>query len=124
MPIDDPHTWSQAAEAFKGIFDGLRSAISLVREVQGASPANDQQEKLISAALTKAEDASKIAEAEIAKALGYELCKCEFPPTPMLTVGFREVYGKEGQSQSVYECPKCGFLTSGMWSFTRTKKPA
>jgi hypothetical protein len=29
-----------------------------------------------------------IAEAEIAKALGYELCKCDFPPTPMRTVGY------------------------------------
>lgn len=121
MPIDDPGSWSQGATAFKAIFDGLRSAISLVRDVQGAQPANEQQKELITAALLKAEDASKIAEAEVAKALGYELCKCEFPPTPMLSVGYMDVYGKQGESKTVYECPKCRMLTSGPWAFTRKK---
>jgi hypothetical protein len=44
--------------------------------------------KAITAALDQAEAAAKFAEAQIAKALGYDLCKCQFPPTPMLTVGY------------------------------------
>src|SRR5258708_14115495 len=39
----------------------------------------------ITAALATAESSSRIAEAEVVKALGYELCKCQFPPTPNLT---------------------------------------
>src|ERR1700737_18245 len=53
---------------------------------------------------------------EIAKALGYELCKCEFPPTPMLTVG--ELNGRP-KTGPVYECPKCGFNTAGAFMYNR-----
>jgi hypothetical protein len=60
-----------------------------------------------------------IAEAELAKAFGYELCKCDFPPTPMLTVGyFNWNHGankKEGDP--VYECPKCGYNTAGPFNY-------
>jgi hypothetical protein len=86
MPIDDPHTWAQGAGALKSAFDAIRGLIGMVKDLRGlASP---EQVKAITAAVDQAETATKVAEAEIANALGYELCKCQFPPTVMLTVGY------------------------------------
>lgn len=39
IPIDDPNTWSQGAAAFKGIFDRLRSAIGMLRDLRGSGDA-------------------------------------------------------------------------------------
>lgn len=41
-----------------------------------------------------------MAKAQAAKALGYALCKCKFPPEPMLK-----------QSDGRYKCPACGDVT-------------
>ena len=122
MPIDDPTTWSQGALAFKSIFDGLRSAISMVREVRGSSDHGKEESKLIEAALDKASSATAVAEAEIAKALGYELCKCQFPPTPMLTVGHIDNFDADLHGP-VYECPTCGYNSARMWAYQRTSPP-
>lgn len=84
MPIDDPNTWTQGAAAFKSIFESLRSAIGMLRDLRGSGEASRREGELIDAALDKATKAAAVAEAEVAKALGYQLCKCEFPPTPML----------------------------------------
>jgi hypothetical protein len=116
MPIDDPGTWSQGALAFKSIFDGLRSAIAMVREARSSPNGGKDEGKLIEAALDKANAATAIAEAEVAQALGYQLCKCEFPPTPMLTVG---TTGRGDRATVVYECPKCRFNTSMPFTFNR-----
>ena len=105
MPVD-PLTIAGAAAAFKSTFDALRSAMGLLKDAKELLPPGDQRQQAITQALATAESSSKIAEAEIAKALGYELCKCEFPPTIMLTVGEHLGRPKTGP---VYECPKCGF---------------
>jgi hypothetical protein len=126
MPIDDPATWSQGALAFKSIFDGLRSAISMVREARGNRDTDHGKEetKLIEAALDKASTATAIAEAEVAKALGFELCKCRFPPVPMLTVGQIDHPGARAmKSGPVFECPKCGYNSAGYWTYTRIAPP-
>lgn len=122
MPLDDPATWSQGALAFKSIFDGLRSAISMVREVRGGQEHGKEESKLIEAALDKASTATAIAEAEVAKALGFELCKCQFPPTPMLTVGHIDNPPAK-MVGPVFECPKCGYNSARVWSYTRTAPP-
>jgi hypothetical protein len=125
MPFDDPGTWSQGALAFKTIFDGLRSAISMVREARGKSGDADhgkEENKLIEAALEKASIAASVAEAEVAKALGFELCKCQFPPIPMLTVGHIDQRGVK-LFGPVYECPKCGFNSAGYWNYNRIAPP-
>lgn len=114
--MPDPITIAGAATAIKTTFDALRSAIGLLKDAKGILPAGDQREAAISQALATAESSSKIAEAEIAKSLGYELCKCEFPPTPMLTVGEHNGRPKMGP---VYECPKCGFNTAGPFMYNR-----
>jgi hypothetical protein len=119
----DPHAWAQAAANLKTAFDMFRSAIGLYRDIRPGTE-SPEQAKAITAALNQAEAAAKVAEAEIAKALGYELCKCQFPPTPMLTVGYRTAGGLRSKTgEPVHECPKCGLTTAGPYGFHRTVPP-
>jgi hypothetical protein len=120
MPIDDPHTWAQGAGALKSAFDAIRGLLGVVKDVRGL--ANPEQARAITAAADQVEAAAKVAEAEIAKALGYELCKCEFPPTAMLTVGHR-IERQTGNAIPVFECPKCGFNTAVAFKYERTASP-
>jgi len=114
--MPDPLTIAGAAAAVKTTFDALRSAMGLLKDAKELLPSGDQRHQAISQALATAESSSKIAEAEIAKSLGFELCKCEFPPTPMLTVG--ELNGRP-KTGPVFECPKCGFNTAGPFTYNR-----
>jgi hypothetical protein len=119
----DPHAWTRAAAELKTAFDMFRSAIGLYRDIRPGTE-NPEQAKAITAALDKAETAAKVAEAEIAKALGFELCKCEFPPTAMLTVGYWIIpHGRHHAGDPVYECPKRGITTAGPYNFERTAPP-
>jgi hypothetical protein len=120
MPIDDPSSWAQGATALKTMFDSFRSAIGMLKDVRSLGGGTDQEQKAIDTALATASSSAAIAEAEIAKALGYELCKCEFPPTPMRTVGYlrRPAAGPE-TGAPVYECPKCGITTAGPYGYER-----
>jgi hypothetical protein len=77
MPYDDPGTWVQAAGALKSTFEGFRAALGLIKDARGLGSENPEQAKAITAALDQAEAGAKVAEAQIAKALGYELCKCQ-----------------------------------------------
>ena len=123
MSFEDPSSWAQGASAFKSIFDGLRSAIGLVKELGGSTKNDPSRQRLLDEALDQASTAAKLAEAQLAKALGYELCKCEFPPIPMNTVGRMDRLGKIGEIKPVYECPKCGYNTAGGWAYTRIAPP-
>jgi hypothetical protein len=114
--MPDPLTVAAGISAVKTTFDLFRSAIGLVKDAKGLLPKEDKSVATITAALEAAESSSRIAEAEVAKALGYELCKCQFPPTPMLTVGMMEGRPKTGP---VYECPKCGFNTAHPFNYER-----
>jgi hypothetical protein len=114
----DLMTIAGAVAALKPTFDSLRSAMGLLKDAKDVLPAGDQRQTAISQALAAAESSAKIAEAEIAKALGYELCKCQFPPTPMLTVGYMDVPQRKLHG-AVFECPKCGYNTAGPWTYNR-----
>ena len=120
MPRVDLNSSAADASAFKAILDGLRSAIELVKDISAASNGNDDQKRLVEEALNKTADATRVAEVEIAKTFGYELCKCDFPPTPMLTVGHIVLGGGPRNVTPVFECPKCGYNSAGPWMFTRT----
>jgi hypothetical protein len=85
--MPDPITIASGIATVKTAFDALRSAIGLVNDTKGLLPEGEKK-AAITAALATAESSSRLAEAEMAKALGYELCKCQFPPTPMLTIGY------------------------------------
>jgi hypothetical protein len=99
-------------------FDAVRAAIGAVKDVRSLGGGTESQQKAVDQAIEQAETATKLAEAEIGKALGYELCKCEFPPTLMLTVGYHKERGGRPKGP-VYECPKCGYNTAGPWMYER-----
>ena len=123
----------------KSGFDAIRAALGLVKDVQGALPAGEKKEAA-ARALEEADKQIRLGEAQIAKALGYPLCRCAFPPTPMVAVGYRPHSSRpeydlllalvaKGQASSpsgfsVHECPKCGANDAGPYDFTRTAPPA
>jgi hypothetical protein len=115
--MPDPVAIVSGISAMKTTFDALRAAIGLVKDTKDMLPKNDTT-AVITAALVAAESSSRIAEAEVAKALGYELCKCQFPPTPMLKVGYQEMYMSSGRP--VFECSKCYGNTAEPDKFVRT----
>src|SRR5262245_27367803 len=122
MPIDDPATWGQAVTLLKGAFDTFRSAIGMVKDVQSLGGGTPEQQKAVDDALDKAAAAAAVAEAQIAKALGYDLRKCQFPPTIMTTVGyFNKPHAGRWPADPVYECPQCGYNTAGAaWQLAGT----
>jgi hypothetical protein len=123
MPLDDPAAWMQGATALKAGFDTLRSAISMLRDLRSTGGGSKKEQEAIDAALTIASSNTAIAEAQLAQALGFELCKCEFPPTPMTTVGyFQKMHPGHKIGDPVYECPKCGYSNAGPFGFHRTTK--
>jgi hypothetical protein len=94
----------------------LRAAIGLVKDAKELLP--KEKSEVVNAALATAESSSLIAEAEMAKALGYELCKCTFPPTIMVTVGQHNGRTELGTGP-VYECPLCGYNSAGPYMYNR-----
>jgi hypothetical protein len=121
MPIDDPNTWMQGAAAVKAAFDGIRSAISTIKDIRGLGGGSEQQQKAIDTALATATNNTAIAEAALGQAFGYQLCKCEFPPIPMRTVGYVSANLANGMKPGdpVYECPKCGYSNVGPFTYQR-----
>jgi hypothetical protein len=115
--FDDPATWAQAA--LKTTFDSVRSAIVILKEVRSLNGGTEQQQKAIDTALATASSSAAIAEAQVAKALGFELCKCDFPPTPMKTVGYFSRSPVHRDGEPVYECPKCGYCNAGPYGYER-----
>ena len=78
-------------------------AIGLVKKTQELLP-DSEDKKAIEIGLNEAIKATKLAEAEIAQALGYNLCKCTFPPQVMLSVGYKEMDYSQIEE---YICPLC-----------------
>ncbi|QDM27879.1 hypothetical protein FNL56_18400 [Tardiphaga sp. vice304] len=115
----DPMTIVAGLGYAKAGFDTLRAAIGLAKDAKDLLP-DDAKSAAITATLEQAERDAKLGEAEVAKALGYDLCKCQFPPTPMLTVGMHAGRPKTGP---VFECPRCGFNTAHPFSYERTAPP-
>ena len=94
--------------AAKTGFDMLRSVIGLVRDVGTALPADKKE--AITRSLEEADKQLRLAEATIADTLGYTLCRCAFPPSPMLLVGYRTEYTPKGRqliTVEIHECPVC-----------------
>ena len=112
MPIDllSPEALATA----KLSFDTLRSLIGVVRDTKSLLPSGPKSEA-IEVVLKESERQLQIAEGQLAQAFGYELCKCQFPLTPMLLVGH------ERSGAKAFECPKCGSNTAAPRGFTRTR---
>src|SRR5262245_10548783 len=106
---------------FKSGMDGIRGAFGVWKDIRGAIPEGAKRDE-VTRALEKSEVQLQIAEAQIAKGLGYTLCECKFPPTPMLTVGWLNGASKIGApGRAVHQCPKCGIIDNGGWGWTPTE---
>lgn len=77
----------------------LGSVVSTVKSVIDILPKRDKEDALQK--LHEAEEKLQIAQSQMAKGLGYELCKCTWPPQIMLHAGEAE-YGEN------FRCPACG----------------
>ena len=105
------------AGALKTGFDTVRSVLGLVKDVQGILPPGEKKD-VIGHSLAQAEREIQLAEAQIAKALGYRLCRCVFPPIPMLLAGYRLDF--QNIHFYVYECPVCKTNTAELAAWLRT----
>lgn len=81
----------------------LSETIGLVKKTQEILPESDSK-KAIEKSLDEAIKATKLAEAQIAQALGYNLCKCTFPPQVMLSNGYKETNYAQIEE---FICPLC-----------------
>jgi len=81
----------------------LGSVVSTVKSVIDILPKKEKKDALQK--LHEVEEKLQIAEAQTAKGLGYELCKCTWPPQIMLHAGESE-YGEK------FRCPACGRVVS------------
>lgn len=79
--------------------DMFKTAIGIAKDAKDLLPDGEQKKTLVSS-LDTAERTTGIAEAQIAKGLGYDLCKCTFPPQIMLSIGYQG-------SIERYQCPNC-----------------
>ena len=102
---------AEGLAVFKSGMDGLRVAFGIVREVKGDLPEKAREQ--LSLALDQSEQALRIAEWQIALGLGFPLCRCEYPGTPMLTVGSQRRPRLSPPNSGLefvplHECPRCG----------------
>ena len=98
----DMASLAEGLAIFKSGMDGIRAAFLMANEIKQSLPAGRAAE--VGEALKRSEEQFAIAEAQIAKGLGFELCHCAYPPTPMLTVGRKHRLS----TGPVHRCPKCG----------------
>jgi len=86
----------------------------------GAGGTKEQQEATQKVLVT-AESSVGVAEAQVAQALGYELCRAHYPPVIMTVIGFfdRLHMGRDA-GHPIFECPGCGNDNAGPFGYTRT----
>jgi hypothetical protein len=113
----DPISITDGIALFKSGMDGIRGVFGVWKDVRGSLPEGAKRDE-VTRALELSEQRLQIAEAQIAKGFGYALCKCEFPPTPMLTVRWIE----RGGGRAALRCPKCGLTDNGGPEWTTTEE--
>jgi hypothetical protein len=72
--------------ALKTGLDTVKTALDIFKQAKDSLP-NGEGKNQISNALNQATEKLAEGEAAVASALGFTLCRCAFPPTPMLMVG-------------------------------------
>ena len=95
-------------EGFTMGVTALKAVLALMKDAKDLLP-NGPQKASAEEKIGEAEKALRIAEAQTAQSLGYELCKCAFPPCPMLSIGPSQEEGMEGVE--VFQCPNCRKLS-------------
>jgi hypothetical protein len=86
-----------AAPDWLAYFTAAKSALDIIKGIRAELPKSPEADK-VQRKIEDAEVALKISNAELAKNLGFRLCKCSFPPEIMLL----------RSSERAYFCPKCG----------------
>ena len=89
-------------EVIPDVFKGIMAIIALLKQAKDLLP-DSSEKRAVEQSLEEAERKSKLVEAQIADALGYQLCKCTFPPQIMLSIGFR-------QGLEYFSCERCGSI--------------
>ena len=98
MEVLDPSTWKSLKDAIAF----FRDAIGLAKDANNLLNEGAQKDA-VAKALSQAEHSAALAEAQIAQSLGYELCRCTFPPQIMLLVGRHP-----SPDKPIYRCSTCG----------------
>jgi hypothetical protein len=83
-------------ESIKQALGAFGTALNILRQAKDLLPDSPKKEEVNSAIETAARQ-FKIAEAQVAQSMDYELCKKHFPPEIMLLV-----------DDKVWKCPACG----------------
>jgi len=94
---------NSAMESVKIGLSLLGDSIGLIKKTKELLPEGDEKEA-IEASLIQADKAAKLAESQIAQALGYKLCQCTFPPQIMLSQGYKQL---KHHNEEDFICPKC-----------------
>ena len=97
----DPGTLAAALPSLKAGVDLLRGALGLVKDVKDVLPEGEKK-SVVARTLVEAEKEVRLAEAQIAMALGYTLCQCTFPPQIMLS------QGRHADGDEIWKCSRCG----------------
>lgn len=87
-----------AFDAIVHVFKGITAIIALLKQAKDLLP-DGEEKKTVEQSLEEVERKSKLAEAQIAKALGHRLCQCTFPPQIMLKTGYSRAHGDH------FQCP-------------------
>lgn len=66
-----------------GWITASKDALELLKIAFGMLPKGPERDR-IEVSIKKAEEAIRASDAKLAKELGFRLCRCTFPPTPML----------------------------------------
>jgi hypothetical protein len=72
-----------AAPEWLAYFTAAKSALDIIKGIRSELPKGAEAEKALQK-IEEAESALKRSKAELAKGLGFKLCKCQFPPEIML----------------------------------------
>ena len=83
-----------------GTFKVFGTAITLLNQAKDLLPQGDKK-KAAEKAIVEAEEKLGLFKASVAQELGYELCKCTFPPQIMLTMP---------ADRHKHKCPECDNL--------------
>jgi hypothetical protein len=98
--VDDLNT---AMESVKMGVSLLGESIGLIKKTKDLLPESEEKDA-ISKSLVEADKAAKLAESQIALALGYKLCQCTFPPQIMLSKGYKSF---EYHQEEEFVCANC-----------------
>jgi hypothetical protein len=110
----------EAGTALKTMFDAVRSAIGIAKDARAIKQTSPDDQQAFDNAIDRAEQAASLAQAQVAQLLGYQLCRCTFPPAVMLTVGTFNGRAAHIPKGAVHQCPSCGLTDNQGWSWTPT----